>query len=311
MMRNDPALILPAPAKLNLFLHVTGRRSDGYHELQTVFQLLDHGDQLSFRLQPGSDIGFSCSDPSLEGSDNLVLRAARQLQSHARRDTGVQIRLDKRLPAGGGLGGGSSDAATTLVVLNALWDCGLDRVSLMNLGRALGADVPVFIFGHSAWAEGVGDRLQNMDLPQRWYLVLTPPCHAATARIFGHPELTRDSAPLRIPRFPFPGTRNDCQAVATSLHPEIRQVLDWLEVRTEDSSPVRMTGTGSSVFAAYSSQAAAEAVLAQWRGSETCLGMERVMMQRTQGFVASGCNLSPLYRDLEQKLQNFWGVAKR
>lgn len=300
MSSHEPALVLPAPAKLNLFLHITGRRPDGYHNLQTVFQLLDYGDELTFTRQAGTDIDFSCSDPGLAGSDNLVLRAARLLQPHARRSTGMHIHLHKQLPAGGGLGGGSSDAATTLVVLNALWDCGLDKGTLMTLGKALGADVPVFVSGHSAWAEGTGEKLLNIELPERWYVVLTPPCHASTARIFGHPELTRNSAPLRIPRFPFPGTRNDCQAVATALHPEIQQVLDWLELRAEAGSPARMTGTGSSVFSSYASQEAAAKVLAK-----------ALMHIPVGGFVAQGCNPSPLYRDLGEKLQNYWGVAKR
>lgn len=309
MSSPEPALTLLAPAKLNLFLHITGRRPDGYHNLQTVFQLLDYGDELTFTAQAGAAIDFSCSEASLAGSDNLVLRAAHLLLPHARRATGMHIHLHKVLPAGGGLGGGSSDAATTLVALNALWGCGLDQATLMVLGRSLGADVPVFVYGHSAWAEGVGEELQKIELPERWYVVLTPPCHASTARIFGHPELTRNSAPLRIPRFPFPGTRNDCQAVATSLHPEIQQVLDWLDVRTEKStaestgtdSPARMTGTGSSVFASYSSEEAALKVLT-----------DKVFAKNpVEGFVARGCNPSPLYRDLGAKLQNYWGVAKR
>jgi 4-diphosphocytidyl-2-C-methyl-D-erythritol kinase len=310
MPTSDAVLVLPAPAKLNLFLHITGRRPDGYHELQTVFQLLDHGDQLSFRQQPGSQTTFSCSNPELEGPDNLVLRAAALLSTHARAPNALHIHLDKRLPAGGGLGGGSSDAATTLVALNALWDCGLDRVSLMTLGRTLGADVPVFVFGHSAWAEGVGERLQNMDLPRRWYVVLTPPCHASTAQVFGHPELTRDSAPLRIPRFPFSGTRNDCQAVATMLHPQIKEALDWLADHAEPGSEARMTGTGASVFAPFSSQAAAAEILAQWQAQQVQKA-GTTLARSHNGFIAQGCNESPLYQDLGEKLQNYWGVAKR
>lgn len=311
MFRPESALTLPAPAKLNLFLHITGRRPDGYHELQTVFQLLDHGDELTFTPQKTPALDFTCSNPALAGDDNLVLRAARLLQPLTRHASGVHIHLHKTLPAGGGLGGGSSDAATTLVALNALWDCGLDRAALMTLGRSLGADVPVFVSGHSAWAEGVGEKLQDLDLPERWYVVLTPVCHASTARIFGHPELTRNSAPLRIPRFPFPGTRNDCQAVATLLHPEIQQALDWLGLKAKNMAKAtgsgsssddiaglgaRMTGTGSSVFASFASRELAATVLAN---------------SPVAGFVAQGCNASPLYRELGEKLQNYWGVAKR
>ncbi len=312
MSNPEPALTLPAPAKLNLFLHITGRRPDGYHELQTVFQLLDYGDELTFTQQPGAAVEFSCSDPILAGNDNLVLRAAALLLPHARRATGIRIHLHKNLPAGGGLGGGSSDAATTLVALNALWDCGLDQARLMVLGKALGADVPVFVFGHSAWAEGVGEKLQELELPERWFVVLTPRCHASTARIFGHPELTRNSAPLRIPRFPFTGTRNDCQAVATTLHPEIQQVLDWLDLKTNaehsggTGSGARMTGTGASVFASFATRAAAAGVLAQWHSDA---GSNSGSLVR--GFLAQGCNLSPLYRALGENLQNYWGVAKR
>jgi len=303
----ESVLRLPAPAKLNLFLHITGRRPDGYHELQTVFQLLDHGDELTFTPQAGAGVDFTCNDATLGGSDNLVLRAARLLQPHAREATGTHIHLHKNLPAGGGLGGGSSDAATTLVALNILWDCGLGRAALMALGSSLGADVPVFVSGHTAWAEGVGDKLQDLALPQCWYVVLTPACHASTARIFGHPELTRNSAPLRIPRFPFPGTRNDCQTVATLLHPEIQQALDWLDLKAkarcsgsscDEAAEIgaRMTGTGSSVFAGFATHARAAEVLANCP---------------IDGFVAKGCNTSPLYRELGEKLQNYWGVAKR
>lgn len=298
----EPVLQLPAPAKLNLFLHITGRRPDGYHELQTVFQLLNYGDSLSFTPSDHDSVSLSCSNPTLQTPDNLVLRAAAMLRPYARRYCGMQIHLLKRLPAGGGLGGGSSDAATTLVALNELWDCGLDQGSLMTLGASLGADVPVFVFGHSAWAQGVGERLEKMELPELWYVVLTPACHASTARIFGHPELTRDSAPLRIPRFPFPGTRNDCQAVATLLHPEIQQALDWLELQTRfeatgktvgtgasaGTGQARMTGTGSSVFMGFDTHAAAAEVLARWEAE--------VDASAASGFVAQACNQSPLYR---------------
>lgn len=297
-MPSQALLTLPAPAKLNLFLHITGRRPDGYHELQTVFQLLDYGDELRFSRRADDQISLDCSEPGLAGPDNLVLRAAALLQPLARRPYGLHIHLHKRLPAGGGLGGGSSDAATTLLALNLLWDCGQDRSTLMQLGRGLGADVPVFVAGHSAWAEGIGERLQPLALPPRWYLVLTPACHASTARIFGHPELTRDSPAIKIPRFPFPGTRNDCEAVATRLHPEIREALDWLASHAEAGFAARMSGTGASVFASFANREAALSALAQRPA-----GM--------QAFVAAGCNESPLYRTPGNELLNYWGVAKR
>lgn len=276
-----------APAKLNLFLHITGRRADGYHELQTVFQLLDYGDTLAFTPRSDGQLHFSCSDATLAGEDNLVLRAARLLQPHARPGAGCDIHLDKRLPAEAGLGGGSSDAATTLRVLARLWHCALDDAALLALGARLGADVPVFMAGHSAWAEGVGERLQALDLPDRWYLVLTPLCGASTGRIFGHPQLTRDSPPLRIPAFPFSGTRNDCEPVACLLHPEIKQVLEWLGARAS----ARMTGTGASVFAAFDAEAAAQGMLAQVLESGLPL---------RSAFVARGINRSPLLDELEQ-----------
>jgi 4-diphosphocytidyl-2-C-methyl-D-erythritol kinase len=221
------------------------------------------------------------------------------LQARNKQGEGCHIHLHKRLPLGGGLGGGSSDAATTLVALNLLWNCGLSQAEMMQLGRLLGADVPVFIHGHSAWAEGVGEKLQNTALPERWYLVATPPCRAETREIFGHPELTRNSAPLRIAAFPFPGTRNDCQTVACLLHPEIRQALDWLGRFGE----ARMTGTGSSVFVSFPDEAGASMALSRLPAAYA-------------GFIAKGMNRSTLYRDLDQytgtgQLQIHWGVAKR
>lgn len=274
-------LILPAPAKLNLFLHITGRRPDGYHNLQTVFQLLDYGDTLGFTPLPEPRLEFSCSEPDLAGSDNLVLQAARLLQPSATVPAGCRIHLDKRLPAGGGLGGGSSDAATTLLALNQLWRCALPDSTLRALGLQLGADVPVFLSGHSAWAEGVGEILQPLDLPERWYVVLSPACHVATARIFSHPSLTRNSAPLRMPAFPFLGSKNDCESVTCLLYPEVRAALDWLGGHAE----ARMTGTGSSVFASFTSQELASAVLARRPAG-------------LAGFVARGVTLSPLHRQL-------------
>jgi 4-diphosphocytidyl-2-C-methyl-D-erythritol kinase len=274
-------LVLPAPAKLNLFLHVTGRRADGYHNLQTVFQLLDYGDELRFSATHDGTLHFTCSDPALEHRDNLVLKAARLLQSRMPTRPGCAIHLDKKLPAGGGLGGGSSDAATTLLALDQLWGCGLADEELAALGLQLGADVPVFLFGHSAWAEGIGEKLRQTSLPEDWFVVLTPPCQVSTAEVFGHPELTRHSAPLRIAAFPFSGSKNDCENVACLLHPEVRSALDWLGQHAE----ARMTGTGASVFARFPSREQAVAVLARKPGN---LG----------GFVARGTNVSPLHKAL-------------
>ncbi|MGV3593279.1 MAG: 4-(cytidine 5'-diphospho)-2-C-methyl-D-erythritol kinase [Gammaproteobacteria bacterium] len=275
----------PAPAKLNLFLHITGRRADGYHTLQTLFQLLDYGDTLQF--QPASDtwdLHFTCSDPALQTQDNLVLRAARLLQDKVREagagPRGCHIHLDKVLPAGGGLGGGSSDAATTLVALNRLWQLDLDPAQLAALGLQLGADVPVFVHGHSAWAEGVGEQLEPLDLPEDWFVVLTPPVHVATARVFGHPDLTRHSAPLRIRAFPFSGAKNDCESVTCMLYPEVKSTLEWLGANAPEA---RMSGTGSSVFARFDSREQAASVLAR-------------KPAQLRGFVARGVNVSPLHR---------------
>jgi 4-diphosphocytidyl-2-C-methyl-D-erythritol kinase len=276
-------LALPAPAKLNLFLHVTGRRPDGYHTLETVFQLLDYGDVLEFDWQPGTGFSLSCANPLLAGDDNLIVRAAHLLAPHRQRELRVHVKLDKRLPLGGGVGGGSSDAATTLLALNQLWQCGFDLDALAQLGLRLGADVPVFIRGQSAWAGGVGEELEPVFLPERWYLVLTPDCHADTRAIFSDAELTRDSAPLKIRGFPFSGSRNDCQTVACRLYPAIAEALAWLDLR----APARMTGTGASVFAAFASEHEAQAVCtaipAPWRG-----------------FVAQGVNRSPVHASLEE-----------
>ncbi len=272
---------LPAPAKLNLFLHITGRRPDGYHNLQTLFQLLDYGDELSFTTDTSTVLSFSCNNSLLETDDNLVLKAARLLQSSVGIRQGCQIHLNKKLPMGGGVGGGSSDAATTLLALNKLWACGLSETQLQRLGLQLGADVPVFLHGHTAWAEGVGEKLQNVVLPEVWFAVITPNCRVATAQIFNHPELTRNSAPIRIPAFPFSGSRNDCEQVVCALYPQVQSALNWLN----KFASAHMSGTGASVFASFASREQAAAVLEQ-------LPLEFA------GFVAQGVNRSPLHKKL-------------
>lgn len=253
------SLTLPAPAKLNLFLHITGRREDGYHLLQTVFQLLDYGDELSFHLRDDDRILLHCDTPELATDDNLVLRAARLLCEHSDSCQGVDIELIKRIPAGAGLGGGSSDAATTLIALNHLWQCGLSQEQLQSLGLSLGADVPVFVNGCSAWAEGVGEHLTPVDLPSIYYLVLTPACHVSTARIFSHQQLTRDTKAIKMAAFLAGQSRNDCELLVRQLYPEVDAAIQWLS----QFAPARMTGTGSSVFASFDDEAAARAVLAK------------------------------------------------
>lgn len=268
--------VWPAPAKLNLFLHVTGQRADGYHELQTAFQFLDFGDRLSFRVVEGGAIRIS-GHQAARPEDDLTVRAARCLQAYTGGQYGAEIRLSKRIPVGGGLGGGSSDAATALVALNELWAVGLSVDELAGLGVELGADVPVFVRGLASWGEGVGDRLEPVTLAEPWYLVVTPPCRVSTREIFADPHLTRNTKPIRISDLFSGGLRNDCEPVATRLYPEIGAALDWLA----GYGQARMTGTGACVFAAFPDQDAAEHALAE-------------LPDRWQGFVARGLNRSPL-----------------
>ena len=280
-------LTLPAPAKLNLFLHITGRRPDGYHDLQTVFQLLDYGDELQFEARDGGELSLACSGHvpgGLAPRDNLVLRAAERLRDAAgEAQHGAAIRLHKRLPAGGGLGGGSSDAASTLLGLNALWDLRLPAQALAELGAGLGADVPVFVRGHSAWAEGTGERLQPLALPPRWYLVLHPGCHVATGAVFSHPELTRDSRPITMAAFFAGDTRNDCERLVRQLAEPVDKALRWLQ----NFGEARLTGTGACVYAAYRDEATARRVLEQ-------------VPEPWSAFVAAGVERSPALTQLQR-----------
>lgn len=253
-----------APAKLNLFLHITGRRPDGYHSLQTVFQLLDWGDWLHFTRRDDGVVTRKTDVPGVPEADDLVVRAARLLQEHAGSTFGVEIEIDKRLPMGAGLGGGSSDAATTLLALNRLWGVDLPRATLQNLALQLGADVPFFVFGQNAFAEGVGEALQAVDLPKRYFLVVTPAVHVPTAAIFSEKALTRDSKVLTMTDFlaqhssdtdwPDSFGRNDMQVVVAEKYAEVAMVLEWFR----NLAPARMTGSGASVFAAFRSKAEAE-----------------------------------------------------
>lgn len=251
--------IYPAPAKLNLFLHVVGRRPDGYHLLQTLFRFVGHGDSLRFSPRDDGCITLSRTLPGVPVQSDLTVRAARLLQAETGCRYGAEITVEKRLPMGGGLGGGSSDAATVLVALNHLWRLGLPRRRLQEIGLGLGADVPVFIFGSNAFAEGVGDALQPVGLPPAWYVVLEPPVQVSTAAIFGAPELKRDTPPIQASEW-LPGVGgNDMQPVATSRFPEIAECLDWLSA----FGPARMTGSGACVFAEFSREEDARAVIAR------------------------------------------------
>ena len=277
---NDAAW--PAPAKLNLFLHVTGRRADGYHLLQTVFQFLDQGDSLEFEVRSDGKILRREGPVEVPEAEDLSLRAAHLLRERSGTRLGAAIGLRKILPLGGGLGGGSSDAATTLVALNRLWDTGLEASALMALGLELGADVPVFVGGEAAWGEGIGEKLTPVALPETWYLVIAPPCRVATREIFQAPELTRNSAPITIARFRAGEYRNDLEPVVRKRHPEVAQALDWLGER----ALARLTGSGACVYAAFEEQSAARRLL-------------EALPRGWQGFVARGCNRSPLLKRIE------------
>jgi len=274
----------PAPAKLNLFLHIIGRRPDGYHLLQSVFQFLDRGDLLHFSLRDDGELRRLNELPGVPAEEDLVVRAARLLQAEAGIRLGAEIRVDKRLPMGGGLGGGSSDAATTLVALNRLWGAGLDQQALAALGLRLGADVPVFVRGRAAWAEGVGEHLEPVELPEPWYLVLVPPVTVSTAEIFRAPELTRECAPITIRDFLSGQAANVCEPVVRARYPLVDAALKWLE----GYAPARMTGTGGCVFAAFPDQTWARAALAD-------------LPDGMAGFVARGCNRSPLLARLDEE----------
>jgi len=270
-------LSLPAVAKLNLFLHITGRRADGYHNLQTLFQMLDVGDMLHFSPNDSNTITLECNDASLNGMDNLIYQAAQRLKPFAAPNAGCHIRLDKHLPMGGGLGGGSSDAATTLHALNTLWQLNLTTTELAEIGLTLGADVPVFVYGNTAFAEGVGEHLQPVNLPTKTYLIVTPECHVSTAEIFRHPALTRDTPAMTLSELMQKTWRNDCQHLVEQLYPIVAITLQWLV----EYAPCRMTGTGASVFAEFPDAASAQHALAH-------------LPPHCRGFIAQGVNQSPL-----------------
>ncbi|MES9962589.1 MAG: 4-(cytidine 5'-diphospho)-2-C-methyl-D-erythritol kinase [Candidatus Sedimenticola sp. 20ELBAFRAG] len=272
----------PAPAKLNLMLRVVGRREDGYHLLQTVFQFLDYGDSLRFRCREDGEVRRVVELPGVSPEQDLVVRAARMLKEAAEIDSGVDIELDKRLPMGGGLGGGSSDAATTLVILNKVWGAGFSSQKLAELGLALGADVPVFVHGLAAWGEGVGEHLTPVVLPESWFLVLVPNCEVPTAEIFGDPDLTRDSPRITIRDFLAGRVENDCIPVVCRRFPEVAETMEWL---AQYAQP-RLTGTGSCVFAVFSDEASARKVQSLASG-------------RCPAFVARGVNRSPLLEQVE------------
>jgi 4-diphosphocytidyl-2-C-methyl-D-erythritol kinase len=272
-----------APAKLNLFLHVTGRRADGYHELQTLFQLIDLCDALTITVREDGQIARPEGPGSVAPESDLTVRAAHALKSATGTALGADIRVHKHIPIGAGLGGGSSDAATTLLALNELWDCWLPVAELARLALPLGADVPVFVGGSSAWGEGLGERLTPVALPERCYLIIYPGVGVSTREVFQSPELTRNSPLITIRAFFESGGRNDCEAVVRARAPEVAEALDWLS----RFAPARLTGTGSCVFAGFPGAAEAECLAAR-------------VPDRWLSFVARGLSTSPVQEQLRQ-----------
>ena len=267
-----------APAKLNLFLHVVGRRADGYHLLQTVFRFVDYGDCLRFTPRADGELRLARPLPGVPPETDLTIRAARLLQAETGCREGVEIEVDKRLPMGGGLGGGSSDAATVLLALNHLWQLGLSRQRLQMLGLSLGADVPVFLFGQNAFAEGVGEALRPVVLPPAWYVVLEPPVQVPTAAIFGAPELKRDTPAMRAGDWRSGVGGNDLESVAVARYPVLAEYLTWLG----QFGPALMTGSGACVFAPFADEDAAKAVLAR-------------LPEGMRGWMAAGLPMHPLH----------------
>ena len=284
---HNPKFPWTAPAKLNLFLHITGRRADGYHLLQTIFQFMDFGDKLYFKPTNNGEISLSPAVEGVNNDDNIIIKAARLLQIKTASHFGADITLEKNIPMGGGLGGGSSDAATTLLALNKLWNTNLSKQELMSLGVTLGADVPVFIYGESAWAEGVGEKLTTVSPPEPWYLIIFPAININTGTIFSSKELTRDKLPIRIRDFLNGQTENVFEPVVCKRYPEVQEAINWLKQFSE----ARMTGTGACIFASFNTEQNAQEVASQ-------------VPDKWQTFVTKGSNKT----DIEGF---YWGVAKR
>jgi len=286
----------PAPAKINRFLHIVGQRADGYHLLQTVFQFLDHSDLLDFSVRSDGEICLLADIPGVAPEQNLVLRAAHLLQQQSETPLGVDITLHKHLPMGGGLGGGSSDAATVLVALNYLWQLDLSEKILANMGLQLGADVPVFVHGNAAWAEGVGEKLEDIALDESWFCVIVPAVHVSTAAVFSDQELTRNSSPIKIADFLQGKGINDCETLVARRYQDVADAIDWMKAHADHLEsckvPTRMTGTGACVFTGMMTEADAHHICEQMPVGWT-------------GFVAKGLNQSPLITRLKQEDQAF------
>ncbi len=279
-------LSLPSPAKLNLFLHINGKLANGYHELQSLFHFLDFGDTLDYELTTNSEINLACNLAELENDDNLIVKAAKSLQPLISKNSqyqGVNIKLHKVLPMGGGVGGGSSNAATTLLALNHLWQLDLSQQELIKIGNQLGADVPIFILGKTAIAEGTGDKFYPYPIQEKWYLVLTPDVHVNTAKLFSAEDLPRDTLKLDNSAIKYSGLtadfRNDFQTLVYKDYPAVAKALDWLL----EYAPARLTGTGACVFAEFDTQQQAQQIL-------------DLLPTELKGFIAKGSNVSACHR---------------
>ena len=268
----------PAPAKLNLMLRIVGQREDGYHLLQTVFQFVELCDWLTFLPNDSGEVILENAISGVQNFDNLIVRAANLLKKETGFSGGVQIKLEKNLPMGGGLGGGSSDAATVLVVLNSLWNLQLSRKKLMELGLLLGADVPIFVFGHAAWAEGIGEKITQIDVKEQWVLILKPDCHVNTCEIFSAKDLTRNSKSITINEFNAGQVQNDCLRVVCKHYEAIEKALCDLSVFSE----ARLTGTGACVFAQFESE-------------NFAIEAELTLKDKWQTYLTKSCNKSPLF----------------
>ena len=281
------SLSLPSPAKINLFLHINNQRSDGYHELQTIFQFIDLADTLTFTTNTTGQIQLSCNDKSLENDNNLIIKAANLLHQYTDdKSSGIDIKLNKVLPAGGGVGGGSSNAATTLLALNHLWQLNLDSQQLAKIGLTLGADVPVFIHGKAVFDSGVGEIFTPYNPPEQWYLIARPECHISTAEVFTHPQLVRDTAKIQPRDYNFTKTRNDCESLVKKLYPEVANTIS----RLLEYAPTRLTGTGSCIFSCFEDKQSAEKAM-----SYLPLGV--------RGFVAKGQNESMTIAALKETVK--------
>lgn len=288
-------LVWPAPAKLNLMLHITGQREDGYHELQTIFQFIDFSDELEFKLRSDDSIIRHCENFDVAENDDIIIRAASLLREDFLQNNasdknifGVDIKLNKKIPMGAGLGGGSSDAATTLLALNHLWEMQFSIDELAAMGLRLGADVPVFVRGFAAFAEGIGEKLSPVSLEENWYLVLIPPVHVSTREVFCNPQLTRDCSAIKLCGLSSSEWRNVCTPVVTESYPMVSQAIDIVG----KYSRAYMSGTGASVFASFNTKAQAEEVLQKIR--------KNTISSSWLSFIAKGLNQSPLHHFLEK-----------